>query len=86
MKNYLSFENEIKNIEAEIDKLKDPYNNEGISTVDTGRIDKLQSDLDKKLKDKDHHQGNFHLPSSAHLQKNDIFHNYKSDTAFLYTF
>ena len=51
MKNYLNFENEIKNIEAEIDKLKDPYNNEGISTVDTDRIDKLQSDLDKKLKD-----------------------------------
>ena len=51
MKNYLNFENEIKNIEAEIDKLKDPYNNEGISPVDTSRIDKLQSDLDKKLKD-----------------------------------
>ena len=51
MKNYLNFENEIKNIESEIDKLKDPYNNEGISTVDTGKIDKLQSDLDKKLKD-----------------------------------
>ena len=51
MKNYLNFENDIKSIEAEIDKLKDPYNNEGISTVDTGKIDKLQSDLDKKLKD-----------------------------------
>ena len=51
MKNYLNFENEIKNIEAEIDKLKDPYNNEGISTVDTDKIDKLQLDLDKKLKD-----------------------------------
>ena len=25
MKNYLNFENEIKNIESEIDKLKDPY-------------------------------------------------------------
>ena len=50
MKNYLNFENEIKNIEAEIDKLKDPYNNEGISSVNTDRIDKLQSDLDKKLK------------------------------------
>ena len=46
-----SFENEIKNIEAEIDKLKDPYNNGGISSVTTDRIDKLQSDLDKKLKD-----------------------------------
>ena len=51
MKNYLNFENEIKNIEAELDKLKDPYNNEGISTVNTGKIDKLQSDLEKKLKD-----------------------------------
>ena len=50
MKNYLNFENEIKNIEAEIEKLKDPYNNEGISTVDTNKIDKLQSELDKKLK------------------------------------
>ncbi len=51
MKNYLNFEKEIKNIESEIDNLKDPYNNEGISTVDTDKIDKLQSDLDKKLKD-----------------------------------
>ena len=51
MKNYLNFESEIKNIEAELDKLKDPYNNEGISTVNTNQIDKLQSDLDKKLKD-----------------------------------
>ena len=50
MKSYLKFENEIKNIEVEIEKLKDPYNNEGISTVNTERIDKLQSDLDKKLK------------------------------------
>ena len=30
MKNYLNFENEIKDIESEIDKLKDPYINEGI--------------------------------------------------------
>ena len=50
MKNYLNFENDIKDIEVEIEKLQDPYNNEGISTVDTGKIDKLQSDLDKKLK------------------------------------
>ena len=51
MKNYLNFESEIKNIESELDKLKDPYNNEGISTVDTNKINKLQSSLDKKLKD-----------------------------------
>ena len=43
MKNYLNFETEIKNIEQELDKLKDPYNKEGISTVDTNKIDKLQS-------------------------------------------
>jgi acetyl-CoA carboxylase carboxyl transferase subunit alpha len=29
MKNYLNFENEIKNLENEIEKLKDPYNQEG---------------------------------------------------------
>ncbi len=51
MKNYLNFEKEIKNIESELDKLKDPYNNEGISSVDTDKIDRLQIDLDKKLKD-----------------------------------
>ena len=50
MKNYLNFESEIKNVEAELDKLKDPYNNEGISTVNTSKIDKLQSDLDKNCK------------------------------------
>ena len=26
MKNYLNFESDIKNLEAEIEKLKDPYN------------------------------------------------------------
>ena len=51
MKNYLNFESEIKNIESELDKLKDPYNNEGLSTVDTNKINNLQSNLDKKLKD-----------------------------------
>ncbi len=35
MKNYLNFENEIKNLENEIEKLKDPYNQEGLSEVDT---------------------------------------------------
>ena len=49
--NQIVSEDNKQNIESEIDKLKDPYNNEGISPVDTGKIDKLQSDLDKKLKD-----------------------------------
>ena len=51
MKNYLNFETEIKNLEVELDKLKDPYNKEGLSEVDTQNISKLQSEIDSKLKD-----------------------------------
>jgi len=50
MKNYLNFENEIKNLENEIENLKDPYNQSGLSQVDTEKISKLQNELDKKLK------------------------------------
>tara|TARA_B100001540_G_scaffold92675_1_gene83642 strand:- start:5096 stop:6202 length:1107 start_codon:yes stop_codon:yes gene_type:complete len=51
MKNYLNFESEIKNLEIELDKLKDPYNQEGLSEVDTQNISKLQDEIDTKLKD-----------------------------------
>jgi len=51
MKNYLNFESEIKNLEIELNKLKDPYNNEGLSEVDTQNISKLQSEIDSRLKD-----------------------------------
>ncbi len=51
MKNYLNFETEIKNIENELEKLKDPYNQEGLSEVDTKKISETQQELDKKLKD-----------------------------------
>ncbi len=50
MKNYLNFETDIKNLETEIEKLKDPYNQSGLSEVDTQKISKTQDDLDKKLK------------------------------------
>ena len=30
MKNYLNFEKDIKNLEIEIEKLKDPYNQSGL--------------------------------------------------------
>jgi len=50
MKNYLNFENEIKNLENEIENLKDPYNQSGLSQVDTEKISKLQNELDEKLK------------------------------------
>jgi acetyl-CoA carboxylase carboxyl transferase subunit alpha len=51
MKNYLNFESEIKNLESEIEKLKDPYNQDGLSEVDTQKISSTQVDLDEKLKD-----------------------------------
>ncbi len=51
MKNYLNFENEIKNLENEIEKLKDPYNNQsGLSEVDTQKISKTQNEIDEKLR------------------------------------
>ena len=51
MKNYLNFENDIKHLENELETLKDPYNQEGLSEVDTKKISKTQDELDQKLKD-----------------------------------
>ena len=50
MKNYLNFETDIKNLENELEKLKDPFNQEGLSEVDTKKINKTQEELDEKLK------------------------------------
>ena len=49
MKNYLNFETDIKELETEIEKLKDPFNQSGVSEVDTQKISKIQRDLDEKL-------------------------------------
>ena len=38
MKNYLNFEKEIKELESEIETLKDPYNQSGLSEIDTQKI------------------------------------------------
>ena len=51
MKNYLNFESDIKNLETEIEKLKDPYNQEGLSEVNTSKISEVQKNIDEKLKD-----------------------------------
>ena len=51
MKNYLNFETDIKNLEAEIEKLKNPYNQDGLSEVDTKKISESQQEIDKKLKE-----------------------------------
>ena len=51
MKNYLNFETDIKDLELEIEKLKDPYNQDGLSEVDTKKISSSQEQIDKKLKE-----------------------------------
>ena len=50
MKNYLNFEEEIKKLEIELDQVKDPYNQEGLSEVDTKKIKNLQEEIEIKLK------------------------------------
>ena len=50
MKNYLEFEQDIKTLENELEKLKDPFNEGGISEVDTNKISEIQNELDTKLK------------------------------------
>ena len=50
MKNYLNFETEIKNLEIELEKLKDPYTQDGLSQVNTDKIMKIEKELDDKLK------------------------------------
>tara|TARA_B100000575_G_scaffold276266_1_gene261565 strand:+ start:153 stop:1244 length:1092 start_codon:yes stop_codon:yes gene_type:complete len=49
MKNYLNFEKEIKELDEELEKLKDPYNQGGISEVDTKKISKTQEEINDKL-------------------------------------
>ena len=49
MKNYLNFETEIKDLENELEKLKDPYNQEGLTEVDTQKISSTQTEIDLSL-------------------------------------
>ncbi|HJO77489.1 MAG TPA: acetyl-CoA carboxylase carboxyltransferase subunit alpha [Pelagibacteraceae bacterium] len=51
MKNYLEFEHNIKILEEELNKLKDPFNKEGISEVDTKKISQIESEINSKLKE-----------------------------------
>ena len=50
MKSYLEFEHDIKDLEEELEKLRDPFNKEGISEVDTDKISEIQLQIDEKLK------------------------------------
>ena len=49
MKSYLEFERDIKVLEEELEKLKDPFNKEGLSEVDTNRISQIQNEINNKL-------------------------------------
>ena len=52
MKNYLNFETDIKNLETEIEKLKDPYNPRWTFRGRyTKNILESQQEIDKKLKE-----------------------------------
>ena len=51
MKNYLNFETDVKDLEIEIEKLKDPYNQDGLSEVDTKKISESQGEIDKRLQE-----------------------------------
>ena len=50
MKSYLEFEHNIKVLEEELEKLRDPFNKEGLSEVETEKISQLQNEIDDKLK------------------------------------
>jgi len=50
MKSYLEFERDVKGLEEELEKLKDPFNKEGLSEVKTDKISRIQNEIDDKLK------------------------------------
>jgi len=50
MKTYLEFEKDIKVLEEELQKLKDPFNKEGLSEVNTNKISQIQKEIDDKIK------------------------------------
>ena len=51
MKSYLEFERDIKGLEEELEKLKDPFNKEGLTEVETGKISQIQTEISQKLQD-----------------------------------
>jgi len=50
MKSYLEFEHDIRLLEEELEKLKDPFNKEGLSEVETDKISQIQDEITNRLK------------------------------------
>ena len=46
---YLDFEKEIEQLDKNLDALKNPYESEGISSINQDKITDLQSTIDKKI-------------------------------------
>ncbi len=51
MKNYLDFEKNIKKLEENLKNLKDPFQNQGLSKIETEKISNIQIEIDQKLKE-----------------------------------
>ena len=51
MKNYLDFEKNIKKLEESLKNLKDPFQNQGLSKIETEKISNIQIEIDQKLKE-----------------------------------
>ena len=51
MKNYLDFEKNIKTLEESLKSLKDPFQNQGLSKIETEKISNIQIEIDQKLKE-----------------------------------
>ncbi len=50
MKNYLDFEKNIEKLEDELKNLQDPFQNQGLSKIETKKISNIQSVIDQNLK------------------------------------
>ena len=50
MKSYLEFERDIKVLEEELERLKDPFKKDGLTEVETDKIIQIQAEIDDKLK------------------------------------
>ena len=49
MRNYLEFEKEVKSLEDNLESSKNPFDKEGISEVDTNKIQKIQKEINEKF-------------------------------------
>ena len=49
MRNYLDFEKDIKTLEEDLESSKNPFDKDGISEVNTDKINKIEKEINEKL-------------------------------------